>query len=376
MPTPLSYDVRIAGTSLTSGGFLLNDVQSVSWNRGREWATDPYSPASCTIRSRNIAAWTTAPKIGNLIGVNKSGNLYFGGWIKDVQIQYGIVANLDVAVITCEGPLSRWGRRQFNNRSLAQARTITQLGTLAAATGLNTSTEVNNTGLSTASGQTYSGNGLDLLNEVMTTEIGHVNESSLTGASSVLPTAWLYGRNYAGGSGKTFADTGASGTIKYNEIEFASAAENYYTEITINPLGLATQQAGSGNYGLTQSSVDYTTGQALNHAQYLVSQYNTTASTPHAITCTYELQDATALSNFQAMITDTGGIVGDTSTLIFRGTTYTVVLEGMQVDADTSTTTVRFTFSAYDNNNYLILNNAVFGTLGTSGTYPGNKLGF
>jgi hypothetical protein len=76
------------------------------------------------------------------------------------------------------------------------------------------------------------------------------------------------------------------------------------------------------------------------------------------------------------MISDTVSFSGALFTLVFRSNTYSVVLEGLQVDADTSSTRARFTFSAFDNNNYLILNNAVFGTLGTSGTYPGNKLGF
>jgi hypothetical protein len=375
MTTPIDYVVRIAGTSLIGGGFLLDDVQSVSWNRGREWATDPYAPASCVIRSRNISAWTSTPAIGDLVGVYAAGTTFFGGWIKDVQIQYGIVPNLDVAVITCEGPLSRWGRRQFNNRSIAQAKTLTQLSTLATATGLNASTSTNGTGLSTASAQTYSGNGLDLLNEVMMTEVGHVSEMSLV-SGTYMPYTVLYPRNYDTVADYTFADTGATNTIKYKEIEFTSAAENYYTEVTINPQGLAAQQAGSGNYGLTQNSVDYTTGQALSHAQYLVGQYNSTTSTPHAITFDYESQAASSLNLCRALIGDLVSFSGSLFTLVFRGNTYKVVCEGLQVDATTSSTTARMTFSAFDNNNYLILDNAVFGTLGTSGTYPGNKLGF
>ena len=217
MTTPIDYVVRIAGTSLIGGGFLLDDVQSVSWNRGREWATDPYAPASCVIRSRNISAWTSTPAIGDLVGVYAAGTTFFGGWIKDVQIQYGIVPNLDVAVITCEGPLSRWGRRQFNNRSIAQAKTLTQLSTLATATGLNASTSTNGTGLSTASAQTYSGNGLDLLNEVMMTEVGHVSEMSLV-SGTYMPYTVLYPRNYDTVADYTFADTGATNTIKYKEI--------------------------------------------------------------------------------------------------------------------------------------------------------------
>jgi hypothetical protein len=62
--------------------------------------------------------------------------------------------------------------------------------------------------------------------------------------------------------------------------------------------------------------------------------------------------------------------------LKFRGETYYGVVEGYKVSANPSNTRVTLYFSPQDQNDYLILNDAVYGTLGTSVTYPGNKLGF
>jgi hypothetical protein len=218
----------------------------------------------------------------------------------------------------------------------------------------------------------------------MQTEVGYIRETggylSPPGIPLQLelqPNVVFAQRNYDTVSDFTFADDSTVDGIRYDDIQFNSAAQNYYTEITINPLGLAAQTSGSGFYNLTQESYDYTTAQALSHAQYLKSQYNTTASNPVSITASYANQDtATRLTEFQGLLNAARCNAGLACTVIFRNKTYECIVEGVQIDSDPSETTITVTLSAFDNNNYLILNNAVFGTLGTSGTYPGNKLGF
>lgn len=362
----------------------IGNVQSISVNAGRTWATDPYNPGTCSIVQRGSY---NAP-IGALImvtnGVFDAGgvDVVFMGTVKDTRTDYGIVSNLDYTTITLEGYLARWGRRQFNSRVIAQAATLTQINTLATAIGFNTFTTVSGTGLSTAAGQTYTGNGLDLINLIMTTEMGHVAEVGSyvpTGATEITftPMVKFYQRNFDNSAAYTFADDSTAAGIRYSDIQFTSAAQNYYTEATINPLALATQTAGSGNYNITQDSVDFSTGQALSHAQYLVSQYNSTDKTIVSITANMSDQDtSTRRQNFETQLFAQNYASGSLVKVIFRSNTYYCVIEGASISADPSETTLTLTFSAYDNNNYLILNNAVFGTLGTSATYPGNKLGF
>lgn len=384
------YAYTTSTTSLTGVPRLLNsagNMQSMSINVGREWLTDPYSPATCTFVARgaisNLEIGMTFAVIDRTLSTLGNYDCAFIGTIKDVSTKYGIVSNLDYTTIIAESYLARWGRRQFNSRVLTQAITTTQLNTLAAAIGFDTFTTAGG-GQSIAAGQTYVGNGLDLVNLLVQTEVGHLSDAkgniNYTSAGppasfTLAPAVRVAGRNTSTGNAVTFGDDSTLAAIRFDDIDFASAAQNYYTEATINPLALATQTAGSGNYNITQDSLDFSTGQALSHAQYLVSQFNTTVSTPLRITTSYSLQNnVNRQAAFQILVNTCGP--GSNITLKFRNSTYYAIIEGMQISADPSDTTVELTLSSFDNNNYLILDDAIYGTLGTSSTYPGNKLGF
>lgn len=361
----------------------VSNVQSISINSGRTWATDPYSPGNCTIVIRgNFSGPIGTPMIVGTTNNIDSAFTVFLGTIKDTRTSYGIVSNLDYTTVVLEGYLARWGRRQFTSRAIAQAGTLQQISTLATAIGFSSFTNITGNGLSIASAQTYVGNGLDLINLLIQTEVGHIAELGSWGRPSpteisILPLISFRQRNWDTNSSYTFGDDSGISSIRYDNIEFTSAAQNYYTEVVINPQGLASQTSGSGDYNLTQDSLDYNTTQALAHAQYLVSQYNSTAKTIASLTANMSNQDTTNRQNlFTAMLRASSYASGNLVNVIFQGTTYPCIIEGVSIDADPSETSLTLTFSAYDNNNYLILDNAVFGTLGTNSTYPGNKLGF
>lgn len=382
----LKYSMWFNNTVGDTTALTNSNVMSVSADYGRQWAVDPYSPGTMTVVVR--VAGGNLPQLGSPIAVqlNEAGNNFpttgetvFGGFVKDIAIDYGNTTAMDFATIVVEGTLSRWGRRQFTSRSLAQNRTLTQLSNLATAIGFNTFCFFNGTGESTASAQTYVGNGLDLVNVVMATEMGKIREScyiSYTTPYIISPFVSFYKRQYDTTVGQTFTDTTTAAGIRYEKINFTSATQRFYNEVTINPLGLASQTAGSGDYNLTQDSVDYTTAQALSHAQYLVSQYNSLSMTPYSVVCTYANQDTATRQNNFNFVNTTGFGPGDLIKIEHRGNTYFAVVEGKSIAIDQQETQVEIFFSPFDNNNYLILNNATFGTLGTSGTYPGNKLGF
>lgn len=372
----LSYSVYWNTGAATTINTLSN-VQTISVNQGRTWQTDPYSPTTCTI----VARTTTTPAIGDFVRVLtgtagvSSGTNIFTGTVKDVAVEYGNTTDMDYSVISCEGALARWGRRQFTNRSLAQNLTLTQLSTLATAIGFNTFCTFVGTGSSTAAAQTYSGNGLDLVNLVMTTEMGYVQETGTYtdtggGTGTITPQIRFYGRQGYNYTIPNLTDVSGSNLAAYDAIEFGSAAQRYYTEATINPLALASQTAGSGFYNLTQDSVDATTSQALSHAQYLVSQYNSTSFKPYKLIANYSNQTTNdAQTNFRVTMTQ-GVIVGAKLFIVHRGTTYKNIVEGMSISISPGETQMEITFSPRDNNNYLILNDTTFGTL------DDNKLGF
>ena len=353
----------------------VTDILSVQIRAGRSFITDPYSAASCTIEVRNISSWSgSPPRVGQrCYARGKLGPIAFGGLIKDVRIQYGIISALDTATIECEGILARLGRRQLNAFALTQDLTGEQVSDLL--TQINVSYQYQ-FGSSIASAQTYTGNALDLLNELTLTEVGRIIEIWDDSGGGNIALLWD-GRNYYQESGIQFSDeTADSAThLKYDQIGFTSAAENFYTQVTIEPQGLASQTESSGSapfYGLTQSSLDATTTQADNHAAYLLNAFDSSAAALNSLSFTYSEQRTTLLSMFNNCFSasETQWSIGELIAVKFRGSTYSAVIEGFTVSADLDDTRVTLDLSSEQVQNYLVLNNAVFGTLDE------NKLGF
>ena len=379
---------KVSGTSYT-----IDDIQSVEFMSGRRFGTEPFDAGSCTVVCRDPSNWPTPkPAMGRQIIVSPSNSQR--GWvgrIVDIKINYGQVANMDEAVITCEGVLGSVGRNQLNAFALVQDSCVDQAALVAVDCDVEIAARYSSTLGSIASAQTYTGNALSLMSELMLTEVGRIAEAHDDDTGN-LGLAFI-GRYYFSTNSKIrVSDVEADWTAtpryyKYNEIEFKSSSENYFTKCTIQPQSLANQTSGTGKFALVQESLDYTTGQALNHAQYLLSQYSSQTSTPLSITVSYAAQTTSAQSLFTSALlqnfidslaipTGVNTVIGTEIELKFRGTTYNGLVEGYSVTATPNDTIVTFYFTPADQFNYLILNNAVYGTLGTSGTYPGNKLAF
>lgn len=372
--------------------YEIDDVQSIEFTSGRVFATEPFDAGSCTIVCRNPSAWSSPlPAMGRQIVV--SPNNFQRGWtgrIVDIKITYGEVVNMDEAQITCEGVLGSVGRNQLNSFALVQNTCITQ--SLLVADECNVEVAGAATSLaSTASAQTYTGNALDLLSELMLTEVGRIAEA-YDDDTQGLGLAFIGRYKFSTNSTILISDVEADWTAtpryyKYNNIQFKSSSENYFTKCTIQPQGLTNQTSGSGKFALVQQSLDYTTGQALNHAQYLLSQYSSQTTTPMAVTLSYAAQNTSAQTQFTgalllnfidslAIPTGISTVIGTEMTLKFRGTTYKGLVEGYSVTATPTDTNVTYYFTPVEQFNYFILNSSTQGTLGTSSTYPGNKLGF
>jgi hypothetical protein len=283
------------------------------------------------------------------------------------------------------------GRNQLNSLALTQKSCISQAAEIASDSNVNYAGRFSSTLASIASAQTYTGNALDLMSELLLTEVGRIAEARDDDTDG-LGLAFI-GRYYFSTNTKIrVSDIEADWTAtpryyKYNEIEFKSSSENYFTKCTIQPQGLTNQTSGTGKFALVQQSLDYTTGQALNHAEYLLSQYSSQTSSPLSVTVSYGAQNSSAKSLFAASLlknfidslavpTGVSTVIGTEIEIKFRSETYDGLVEGYSVSATPTDTTVTFYFTPADQFNYFILNNATQGTLGTSGTYPGNKLAF
>jgi hypothetical protein len=256
--------------------------------------------------------------------------------------------------------------------SLTQGLTSAQASTIIT-TAASSITQNIVAGLSTAVAQTYTGNALEALNTLAITEVGRLVEFS---------QGTLEGLMYIGRSGfnpfqpaaLTFSDSNAS-FAQYENIDFRSTAENYYTRVTINPLTVASQTNNSGSapyFKLELSTYDYNTTQANSLSQYYLNKFNSTDATVTGFASAYSQQTTVGQQSAFKNAIEFGNLIGSNATVQFRGTNYNVIIEGLTITADINSgnTNAEWYCSAQDLNNYLILDNTTFGKLDF------NKLGF
>jgi len=345
----------------------LNDVLSLDVSVGRRLIVDSYTPGIATIRSRNIAAWPATVKQGQPLEIANSFGVVFGGTISDVQINYGLKSSLDEATITVEAGLRNWGRREVKNAIYSQNEA--DVYATAIASGNSIPFTVYNSPLkyqSILSAQTYSGNLLDLLNTIIITNVSRLFE--VWDSTNRRSEVFFYGRNETiEGVGTdadepvVFADTAntVAAYLEFDIVEFASSSENYYTKVTVNPLGLATQNSTTGAapyQELNIDTLDYSTTQADSLSQYLLAAFGSTDAQIMTLSATYNQQEkttayaATKTDLFRKLQCNQGALE---IKVIFRGTTYYCILEGMQINATPTDTSVTLNLSSQDLNSYL-----------------------
>lgn len=355
------------------GGTLANtvlaNVQELSIRNGRAKVTDPYNSSTAMIHGR-APTWITAPKVGDKVkiyvtvsGVNW---LQFTGRITDVRMQYGITNALDSFEISCEGPLAEFGRSEFVGQSFSSNQTGTYAKAVATAAGMEF---YNSTGLSTASAQTYTGNALSLLNQLVQMEYGHLGQTASTDPDYM--AVQFYDRNsFETQVGAGFVDTSpGANELKYDSVVFKSAAENYYTKVIVNPSGLATQDAttGSAPYRVYQiDTLDNTTAQADSFADYLLNNFSNKTAQITQFSCT-DVQQTNVLLHQVAYVEYQ---TAQKQTLKLRGTTYSLIIEGTTISVTPEQTRYTFDVSSADLNAYLILDDTTYGKLDS------NKLNF
>jgi hypothetical protein len=387
MKTP--YEWRIDFYSAGAWRTLAN-IQSVSIFRGRRLQIDDYNSDTLNVECRNPSGWTYTPKLGDkivayvyrpgvVVGVDKYPG--FIGTIRDVDINYGKIASLDTVTISGEGIQADWGRAQLNSLVLTQEKTDEQILDAATAAGLGISQFG---AMSTASAQTYTGNALELVNALVRTEEARIYaypyQYSITwpgtwllyyrgrGSNIDLNTKWLFN------DGTVTANTYDN---KYDNIVFRSSADNYYNQVTIQPEFVAAQTATLSTtpiFSWAKTTVDFSTAQALSHAQWLLNNFQTKDSTVAAISFTEmeqndKLPDPFTTENPQPLLMITEAISAGV-TIGFRSNTYNCVCEGIAITGTPEQTRITLYLSGQDTNAYLVLNDAIYGKLNS------NKLGF
>ena len=343
-------------------------VTGINWTGGRANITDQWQGGSAVIFGRSPASLTQAPVIGQAcritVGTAGYSRAKFYGFISDYRIIYGLLPAYDTFEITLETVFGVTGRKNSTITAVANATTrdvVVSVNALFPTAQIG----VGSGYASSTSAQTITGQVSNALVTAMNTEGGYVYESGYDDIppAGFTPTSVFTGR-YNDQFGTTLctfsdvtSDTPSDTMLRYSEIEFRSAAYNLGTQVTVSASGLADQSAGSGTYAQNISTINSTTSDALNLANYLQVKYNYSSTVPYSITTTGSMNTTSAI------FVCATGYVGRMVTVKFRGTTYSCIIEGVQFSANATDWHLQYTLSASVQTAFLRLDNPTLGTL-------------
>lgn len=353
--------------TITVEGNTVSNVQEFTFTIGRTKVSDPLRAGIGTIRGRVPSA---LPAIA--IGDNMKISIRPGGAptypstfsfrVADLRIIYGYIAALDEWELDVEDTFAIFGRGVFSSSWSAGSTTFQAIDVVATnygVTALNTSIPT----LSKVSAQVIvNENGLEVLSTLANTEQARMS----TQYDNDYLVVW--GRGWQ--TQLTTYDVTDDGTgtdpIKYDGLDFDGLADNYADKVVINPVGLAQQSAGIGNYTLELPSYNQTTGDASSLASYLLGVFDEQEDKPAVLTTKASLQDTVnAQQNLGAMCYPLAQ-----AKIKFRGTIYFGIVEGYTVTGYPDDVLFTYYLSSPGFFPIFILDSAQFGVLDQ------NKLGY
>ena len=380
---PYNYKVKYSTDGVTFT--TLTNVQNISIRLGRDKQLDAYNASSAEIEIRyptGYASPIAALKTGTYLKIESPSWLdtiggCFLGRIRDVRVRYGIpysggVGNADYLTISCEGFFAAVSRMNGASYSMSSNTPQNQLTASNAITGV-TGGYNRPTGTDPVmAATTVSGTWGDWYNQLLTTLNGRMWDTNALNEINVVSPFWQNPTNEATTS--VFSDTPTINQYSYDLVDFTSYADNYWTQASITPVGLSTvtvTATGATTPYRTYSlnSLNSTTGQATDFANYLTSLYGTQQFRISTISCLMEATSKNAQLDLVGSQSP-ASYPGMRISVVFRGTTYSCIIEGVTISATPESSRYTFTLSSAEQNNYLILDSTVYGTLDY------NKLGY
>jgi hypothetical protein len=367
---PASFKVYY---NLGAGEVEITNVLQVTCNIGRRSPLDAYRANTATVEIRYPtgysspnAAYVPGTEIRITTLQNSLERQVFRGEIADVEVTYGkpyasSTGPADILTLTCESYFATMARAQGNGFALSADTLANQCNTIFGNFGFQVGT-VSGFGSATNFAATILNSTIgDWANLATLTMNGRMHDAGPT-VGLIIFNQYYKAPNLYG----EFSDNGAVSTNKYTEITFDSLADNYYTQTVVDPESFAEQrvQTGAAPYRTYKvNTLNASTGQALDYANYLLATYQ---------------NPALAISSFRVFLDDTAlnptfgcTDIGTQVAVTFRGTTYQCIIEGAAFSGTPQGGVYATYFvSGADLNNYLLLNNAVYGRLDF------NKLGY
>jgi hypothetical protein len=356
----------------------LTNVQNIQFSIGRQAQLDQIKSSYGSFEMRyptGYASPVTALVSGTVVRIqNTTGTPYtvWLGKIDNVTVQYGIpfaggVGPQDYVNVTIEGAFAALGRMQGNGYSMAAGTITSQMTAASTQTGL--SLTFDGTAAQTLAATTINSTWGDWVNRVCQS-----TNSRIWDSFDYLSTAVIspFSSNV---NTVNFSDTANDSTNQvYNQINFDSLADNFYTQVTVTPESFGeatvTKVGATVPYRTYQTNtLNASTAQASDYASYLLSNYDTPRFAISSFSCMAEAQASFQLDKIGAVNT-LAYAPGTQVAVAFRGTTYQCIIEGVNVSATPAGAMFTYYVSGADLNAYLILDNATFGVL------DANKLGY
>jgi len=380
---PFLYKVKYSTDGVTYTA--LTNVQNINVRLGRSEQLAAYNASTAEVEIRyptGFASPIAAMKTGTYIKIESPnwvdtiGGMFLGR-IRDVDVSYGIpysggVGNGDILTISCEGFFAAVARMNANSYAMASGAPQTQLTTAQGQNG-TTSVYYRPTGTDPVmAATTITGTWGDWYNDLLTTLNGRMWDCNALNEVDVISPFYQNPINPA--SAETFSDTPTTTQFSYDQIDFTSYADNFYTQVSLTPEGLSTvtvTQAGATTpyRTYTINTLNSSSGQATDYGNYLLGLYGTAQFRISSISCLMEATQAN--DGLDALASQSpASYMGMRITVVFRGTTYSAIIEGVTVSATPNFSRYTFSLSSAEQNNYLILGSTTFGTLNY------NKLGY
>jgi hypothetical protein len=344
---------------------FLSNVQSIQVSIGRQAQLDQVKTSTGNFVLRYPTGYASpiaalVPGTGILISNGITGLKIFEGFISDVTAEYGIpyvsnVGQADYLIVSFEGAFAAAGRMQGDNYAMPADDIVNQVTNCEIETGLQIAyNPLGNTLAATTVSSTW-GDWLARVCQSTNARLRENNDQIVINNPFVTTVSSI-----------NFSDVANDATNQvYNQINFDSLADNFYTQVTVN-----TESFGSVTVTKSGATAPFRTyetntlnasiGQATDFANFLLGTYSTPKLSISSFTCSAESQAVFKLDNVGLGI---NLIQGTQTNVTFRGTTYVCIIEGVTISATPAGASYTFYVSGADLNAYLRLNDATFGKL-------------
>ena len=365
----------------TSGVWTaIPNLQSLTCTIGRKQLTDSWSASNATFVFRYPTGF--ASPLANLnidvpirfrtpnYGV---GNPTWTGYIKDASVEWGIpykdgVGQADYLIINAEDAFALWGRVVGDGLALTSGFVQTKINDATSYYGL---TWIGNVSAEPVGASTVDSSFMDWTQKILNTVQGR----PLNGYDNYLipskpPIAYILRNDYITNESVSFSDTLNDATHRiYDQLNFDSLADNYYTQVLVRSPGLADQTAerGAAPYRtLTVDTFSQNVSQMQDIANYVLFISQGQVIAPSSISAVSSGQHTQNLENLGDVWRNCVSFIIE---IVFRGQTFYSRIEGSTITATPEETRITYYLSPEEANLWFVLDSV------TSGVLDQNRLG-